>query len=708
MRIPVDYLAGTSMGAVIGGLYAAGLSPDEIEDLLRRTDWWDILRDQTAYRDLDFRRKEDRSRYLMDLELGLQNFKFIFPHGLSAGQKFNNLLSWMTVNAAGISSFDDLNIPFRAVATDLRTGKAVVLDHGSLATAMRASMAVPGMFTPVTINGNILVDGGLANNIPVDVVKAMGADLVIAVDVGASDARAGARSEFRTLGDIVSRSYAIMQRPKDDVRRQAADILIEPDLVGWSAGDFQESANLIPRGEAAAEGHRGSLERLAVSSSDYASWREGQRERHYRDITIRSIQVTGNRAVPTAAILKRVESKAGDKVDYTMLQKDVARIHGMGDFQTVTHRLVPTGAPGEYDLKIDTVEKYWGPDYLHFGLRLESDLQGDSSYSMLLNLRQANRNRLGGESRIEAEIGQSNRGLWEWYQPLQDRGYLFVAPSAEVGSELQGVYQDGERIAEYKKNVYGAHFDAGTQYKEFGEFRAGVFSGRMDARPQTGDVDLPSVDPQLGAFTARLAIDRMDARIFARKGVRLSLNGYFSREALGAEDEYEKLEGRANWCGSLGDHTLGIGVSAGSAMGSDLPVYDQFLVGGMASIPGLAPGELRGGLLRGCRLGLSLSPGATFALAGAGYLCPDGAPCRKCLGGCERCRCLRCCRGHPFRAGHGHDCRSCCHRVGAGRKWIPATLFVRRDRVLRLIHRGVRGIGISGHSFPRTACLFLP
>lgn len=602
MRIPVDFIAGTSMGAVIGGLYSSGLSPDEIEDLLRRTDWWDILRDQTPYRDLDFRRKEDRSRYLMDLELGIQNFRFIFPHGLAAGQKFNNLLSWMTVNAVGVSSFNDLNIPFRAVATDLRTGKAVVLERGSLATAMRASMAVPGMFTPVTLNGNILVDGGLANNIPVDVVKAMGADIVIAADVGASDAKEGARSEFRTLGDILSRSYAIMQRPKDDVRRQSADILIEPDLVGWSAGDFQKSADLVPRGELAVDGHRDALGRLAASTNEYSAWLSRQRERHYRDITLRSVEIRGNREVPTVAILKRVESKPGDKVDYAALQKDVARIHGMGDFQTVTHRLVPTGKPDEYDLKYDTVEKYWGPDYLHFGLRMESDLQGDSSYSMLFNLRQANRNRLGGESRIESEIGKSNRGLLEWYQPLQDRGYLFVAPSVGIGSELQGVYEDGERIAEYKKNVYGASLNLGTQYKEFGELRGGLFSGRVNARPETGGADLPSVDSQLGALTARLAVDRMDARVFARQGVRLTVEGYFSHEELGATDEYEKLEGNANWCGSLADHTLGVGFSVGSALGSDLPVYDQFLVGGMATIPGLAPGELRGGFYEVARL----------------------------------------------------------------------------------------------------------
>lgn len=593
-RIPIDCIGGTSMGSIIAGLYASGLAPDEIADVMISLDWWDVMKDQTPYRDLDFRRKEDSSRYLMDLELGLRGFRVLFPHGLASGQKFNNLMQSLTVNAAGVSSFDKLNIPFRAIATDLRSGEAVVLDRGNLATAMRASMAVPGVFTPVALDGKLLVDGGLANNIPVDVVKAMGADVIIAVDVGASEAKAGQRSEFNSLGDIISRTYAIMQRPKDDARRKAADLLIEPDLGALAASDFHRASELIPCGRRSVEVLTNELGRLSVAAKEYAAWRDTQRAKRAVEMTIRSVEITGNRKVSTAMIMKRVETKPGDKVDFGPLHNDVARVHGMGDFLTVTHRLVPTGRPGEYDLKIDTVEKYWGQNYVHCGMRLESDLNGATSYSVLLNMRQANMNSLGGESRVDLEFGRSQRAFLELYQPLQDRGFLFVAPAVEMGTELVDFYRDGDRVAEYRKDKYDARVDVGVQYKEYGEFRVGVLSGTMKARPEIGDSDLPTVEPRLGAITAQLVVDRMDARVFARHGSYLRLNGYFSNDALGADDEYSKLEGVARWVWSTGNHTVGVGLMSGYSFGDDVPVYDQFAIGGMTTIPGFAPGELRG------------------------------------------------------------------------------------------------------------------
>ena len=594
MRIPVDCIAGTSMGAIVAGLYASGMSPDEIEEALTTLDWWDIMKDQTPYRDLDFRRKEESGRYLMDLELGLQGLRILFPHGLAAGQKFNNFMQTLTLNAAGIADFDHLNIPYRAVATDLRNGRPVVLSRGNLGTAMRASMAVPGVFTPVEMDGDVLVDGGLVNNLPVDQAEAMGADAVIAVDVGATTARAQQQGDFHSLGEILGRTYTIMQRTKDEGRRQAADILIEPELVGFSPGDFHRAAELIPRGTEAAEAQSSALARLSVSVEDYEAWRRAHRAHPKPDMTIRSVEIVGNRRVPKALILKRVETQAGDALNFNRIQKDVARIHGMGDFSTVTKHLIPTGQPGEYDLKIDTQEKYWGPGYIHFGLRLESDFDGASSWGMLFNLRRAGLNDLGGEARVDIEAGRQQKAFLELYQPLQSRGFLFVAPSIELSKERTDIYQDDERVAEYARAVTAGRFDLGTQYKEYGEFRAGILYGELDSQPEVGAVDLPGGDPALGAWTMRLTVDRRDARVFFRKGVYLGLNGYFSTPDLGADDRYRKLEGRAMWAQSRGAHTGVLGIRAGHALGSDVPFYDQFSIGGMNSLPGLAYGALRG------------------------------------------------------------------------------------------------------------------
>jgi NTE family protein len=594
MRIPIDRIAGTSMGSIIAGLYAAGLSPDEIAGALTRLDWWDVLKDQTPYRDLDFRRKEESTRYLMDMELGVQGFRLLFPHGLASGQKFNNLMQSLTVNAAGVTVFDNLNIPYRAVATDLRSGRPVVLDRGNLAVAMRASMAVPGVFTPVELNGFLLVDGGLVNNLPVDIVKAMGADIIIAVDVGASEAKAGEKSDFRDLGAILGRTYTIMQRPKDDARREAANILIEPDLVGWSASDFHRGAELIPRGQLAVLAHSNALARLSVAEPAYASWRNKQRAQRQDAMTIRSIQITGNQTVPTTTIAKRMEIQPGETADPDRIHRDVARIHGMGDFQTVTHRLLPTDKPGEYDLAIETREKYWGPGYVHTGLRLESDMSGSSSWSMLLNLRRAGLNDLGGETRIDLEGGRRQAVVGEWYQPLQDRGFVFVAPAVEVSSESQNIYEDERKTAEYEEDLLLGRFDVGSQYKEYGECRVGVLVGSMDAAPEVGATNLPTVDPQLGAVTAQLTVDRLDARVFARHGSYVRVHGFFSSDDLGADDTYNKVEGRIHGLSSWGDHTGGITFFGGHSLGSDVPFYDQFRVGGMMMFPGIPIDGLRG------------------------------------------------------------------------------------------------------------------
>lgn len=594
MQIPVDYIGGTSMGSIIAGLYASGMPPEEMERVFLSLDWWDVMKDKTPYRDLDFRRKEENARYLMDLELGVRGWRLQFPHGFAAGQKFNNLMQSLTVNAAGVQSFDKLNIPFRAVATDLRSGKAVVLDHGNLATAMRASMAVPAVFTPVEIDGQLLVDGGLVNNIPVDIVKAMGADIIIAVDVGASDDKAGRKSSFKSLGDIIGRTYTIMQRSKDEVRRKAADVLIEPELNGLTAGDFHRSKSLIACGITAGLCQSNELSRLSIGADDYALWQASQRKQRQGELTIRSIEVIGNKTVPTALIMKRIETEPGDRVDFHRLSKDVARVHGMGGFSTVTQRLVPTGNPGECDLKIDTVEKYWGPAYMHMGLRLESDFNGVSVWSVLFNYRRDGLNDLGGELRADLQAGKENSAMVEWYQPLQERGYFFIAPSVKTGSERINLYQDGDLIAEYDQDTTYAKLDLGTQFKQYGELRGGILAGTMSVKPSIGDSDLQSADPQLGAFMASFTIDRLDASVFPKQGSYVKVNGMMSREELGADDEYEKVEGEGKWVATWGNHTGMLKVQAGYDIGDDLPAYEKFAIGGMLTLPGLAPGELRG------------------------------------------------------------------------------------------------------------------
>jgi NTE family protein len=626
MRIPIDVIAGTSMGAIVGGMYASGMSPDEMERSLIEMNWWDVMKDKTSRRDMQYRRKRDDSRYMLDFELGLNGSGLTMPHGLASGQKFNNVIQSMTVNAAGISDFNKLNIPFHATGTDIRTGGLVVLTNGNLGTAMRASMAVPGAFTPVTIDGKLLIDGGIVDNLPVDVARAMGADVVIAVDVGklSAEAMAGTNMTFESLGEILSRTYDIMRRPDQDRMGKTADILVAPDTSAFSASDFQGAAKIIPTGVDAVALVSNQLAQLAVDEKTFQAFLDKQRKRHEHPMVLKSITVTNNQRVSTPVILAQVRSRTNAPVDVKAIEKDASRVYGLGNFQNVTYELKPE--TDGYDLTLDTREKYWGPGYLRFGLRLETDGDHGANWGMLLNNSWRQLNGLGGEVQLDLELGSDQRVDLEWFQPLNPSGLLFLAPALNYQSELLNFYSNRTQVAEYERIDKGAAVDLGSELFSWGEIRAGLYFGNADIKRKTGAEELPDADEQVAAWTTEFALDRLDDAVFATKGYLLNLRGFFADENLGSDSSYSKVLANGVVVKSYGRNTFTAGGGAGHSLGTDVPLYDQFTLGGFRTLPGLAPGQLRGpyyalgSLSYRFRLG-SLSPsmgdGVYYILKGA-------------------------------------------------------------------------------------------
>ena len=592
MRIPVDCVAGTSMGAIVGGMYASGMSPDEMERSLAGMNWWDVMKDKTAREDMLYRRKRDDARYLMDIELGLRGSGLVYPHGLASGQKFNNVMQSMTANAAGISDFSRLNLPYRATATDIKTGTLVVLTNGNLATAMRASMAVPGAFTPVAIDGRLLIDGGIVDNLPVDVARAMGVDVVIAVDVGKLAAEKGADKKYESLGEILSRTYDIMRRPDQDRMGKMADVLVAPDTSPFSASDFARAAEIIPTGEAAVAAVSNELARYAVEEAEYKGFLARQRKNNEHPLVLKGVDVKGNRRVSDEVILAQVRSRTNAPMEFKSIEKDVARVYGLGDFQNVTYALAPE--PGGYRLALRAQEKYWGPGYLRFGLRMESDGDHHAVWSMLLNYSRRHLNALGGELQLDLEAGTDQRAAAEWYQPLTYGGTLFVAPAASFHSDLHSLHTNGIRVAEYEKEQAGGSLDVGSQFSDWGELRGGVYFGNVVLNRKTGGEDLASGDHALAAWTMRFTLDRLDDAVFPTKGFFVRINGFFADERLGSDDTYEKMWGDVRFVKSFGRHTLSLDGGLGHSFNSEVPLYDQFALGGFGSLPGLAPGQLRG------------------------------------------------------------------------------------------------------------------
>ena len=598
-RIPIDFIAGTSMGSIIAGFYASGMSPDEMQAFLEGLDWDEVMSDETPRRELYFRRKRDDQRYLFEMGLNFRGPKM--GTGIAAGQKFNNLLQLATLRSAAITNFDRLPIPYRAVATDLQSGTAHVLDHGNLATAMRASMAVPGAFTAVELDGRTLVDGGIVDNLPVDVVQAMGADVVIAVDVG-SDADVVDPASLKSLGGILGRTYTIAQRPEQVEQFRRADVGIQPKLAGLTASDFARVSDFVPKGEAAAREKAAELARLSVDEEAYAEFLAKQRRAKPEAIPVGEVAVTGNRRVGEGIIRGRIRSRAGEPFDERTMQRDLMRIYGIGEFEQVLFRLDP-GAEGRRILRYDVKEKSWGPLYLAVGLNLRSDFEQDAEWALLVNVTRRSLNALGAEWRNEIEFGSRQSILSEFYQPLHAAGVLFVAPTVEYSSETEAVYEDDAHVADYDVQKTEARLDFGIQLRRYAELRAGPVWGTGRAEVETGATNLLASDADYSGWKIGLIVDRQDRTLFAREGYSLSVDGLSANDDWGGNVDFDKLSGTFRKFQSFGDHTFTVGLQGGTGFGHELPTFAQFKLGGPFGFAGLAEGQFRGSYLGVASLG---------------------------------------------------------------------------------------------------------
>ncbi|HKN47596.1 MAG TPA: patatin-like phospholipase family protein, partial [Candidatus Polarisedimenticolia bacterium] len=424
LHVPVDCIAGTSMGAIIGGLHAVGYSPEQVEDAMERVDWGDLFNDKPPRPDLSYRRKQDDSSDFIDFEMGLRGGRLVLPRGLVAGQKIGFLLQSMTLRAAGIDDFDRLPIPFRAVATDLGEGQMVVLSRGNLADALRASMSLPGTLAPIEIDGRLLADGGLVRNLPVDVARSMGADVVIAVDVTTPLDPA---ETLKSVADVARQVSGMLTQ--ENVRDQAAgaDILIRPNLTSVSSMNFSGSASVAQLGEAAARAQAGALARYALPPAEFeARVARVRGAAPPAPIRIDAVRVEGSTRVDRRIIDKKIRTRPGEALDLKALQEDLSRLYDLGDFERIGYRLVRS--PGGTDLVIHTEEKPWGPDYLRFGLNFVNDLEGDSDYSVLARYTRTRMNPLGAEWRNDVQLGRTRRLASELFQPLDFSGRWFVSP----------------------------------------------------------------------------------------------------------------------------------------------------------------------------------------------------------------------------------------------------------------------------------------
>ena len=433
LRVPVDCVAGTSMGSIVGGAYAAGMPPRRLEQILRQTDWNKVFTDRPPRGEIASRRKADDYKTLFAAEFGFKDGSLRLPKGLIAGVSIESFLRTLTESASAINDFQRLPIPFRAVAADIETGEAVVLQRGSVPQAMRASMAIPGFVSPVEIDGRLLVDGGIANNLPINVVRKMCGDVVIAVNISTPALR---RDEIGSALTVVTQLLNFLGKSTVDGQLASLgprDVLIAPDLGDISAGGFDQAGQAVDIGEAAARALADQLTRYSVSEQEYARIRATQIAEVKQQAPIDEIRIEGLQRSSAAVLSALVQSKPGEPLTEEKLAEDLRRIYGRGDFESVDYRI--TQEAGKRVLTIMAREKTWGPDYLRFGLGLATDFSGNDTFNVAVNYRRTWLNRLGAEWVIEGQVGHNAHLFTEFYQPLHERGIWFAAPYARNGPD---------------------------------------------------------------------------------------------------------------------------------------------------------------------------------------------------------------------------------------------------------------------------------
>ncbi|MDQ3563453.1 MAG: patatin-like phospholipase family protein [Pseudomonadota bacterium] len=595
MHIPVDCIAGTSMGAIVGGLYASGLSPEEIGREIREMDWDDVLEDKPPRPERQFRRKRDDDLYLVKKQLGYESGQLELPLGYIQGQKLDLELVRLTQHVAAIRHFDELPIPFRAVATDIETGKEIVLSSGNLARAIRASMAVPGAFDAVEMDGRLLVDGLVTNNVPLDVARAMGADIAIVVNVGTPLKE---RSEITSALAIIEQYSNIVgqqnvTRQLDTLRE--TDIYIQPELGDISTSDFNRAADTIGLGADAAKTARAKLAKLAITSAGYSDHLAARRGQVWEAPIVGFVRIENQSKIGDDVLAHPFQALIGKPLDRRTLKRSIEELYGWNTFESIRYEIIEE--EDKQGLLVHVRDKSWGPNYLQLGLALSTDLEGDSTWDIGVSLLKTALNRRAGELRLAAQIGESPLALAEFYQPLDVGLRYFITPQLFFDSRSFSRFEGGEEIEEVRVKRYGGGLAAGRVLGRWGEIRVGLRRYAGDGEVRIGDPatsDFSDFDFDSAEAYLRLYYDSLDNRDWPRSGAISSLEWIESVESLGADSDFSQLLFTGGLAHSWEKHTFFGGFEFDYTADGVAPVQNRFRTGGFTKLSGFTQDQLSG------------------------------------------------------------------------------------------------------------------
>jgi len=590
-RVPVDLIVGTGIGALIGGLYASAMPVDEIDDLLSGTDWQDIFNADTKREDLSYRRKQDDGDFTVKYKVGVKDGRAQFPTALLPNDKLSFLLQKVTANTKGLESFDELPIPFRATAMDLGSGELVVLDSGALDRVVLASLTAPGTLPPVRIGERLFVGGSLINNLPVHVARDCGADVIIVVDVGVYTRPV---EDLNNVFRVVDQVAHLVQRRSSELglaQMREVDILIRPDTKAQGETDFTNSQSDIDAGIAAAVAAGPRLASLGLDEASYESLAAERMRRKLASPVILGVKLVNESEVSDDIILAQINQRPDEPLDKAQLEQDLRSIYALGAFRTVEFDLLEDQQGTT--LEIHTVEDKAAQRFWRFGVNVEDDLQGNSSYTGSASFTWTQINRLNAEWRSVFRIGERQQVSTQFYQPVVASGNWFVEPSIGYVERNVNTFENGELFDQFRVRETIGTIGFGRVIGKVGELRASYLRGEGTSSVNIG-TEQPDQDFDIGGIFTSATYDNYDNIYFPKRGATAQLSWLAQRESLGSSIDVDIVSGNLGIANTWDVHSLLVGLEAASQLNDVAGVQNLLNTGGFLNLSGFQRDELSG------------------------------------------------------------------------------------------------------------------
>ena len=590
-RVPVDLVVGTGFGSLIGGLYASGMTVGEISDFLFDTNWRGVFDPDTQREDLSFRRKRDDDDFLIKYRVGIKDGQAQLPTSLVANEKLMQILQSVTARSKGMKNFDALPVPFRTVAMDLVTGEEVVLDSGSLDRAMLAAFSAPGTFPPVQIDDRVLITGSLINNLPVDIARDWGADVIIVVDVGIY---VRGEDDLNSIFSIVDQVGHLLQQKNTQaslLQLADSDILVQPNILPQKQVNVGDPELNVQRGAEAVAAVQHRFDEFRLDQVPFDELSIERVARADRKPVISGIELHNDSSVDDAVILAQISQPLDTELDKAALEDDIRGVFGIGSFSSVEFDLREDGESSI--LELHTIENRSGDRFWRFGISLQDDLQGNSAYTGSASMTWTNLNRLGGEWRNVLRLGEILQLATEFYQPLAKSGRYFSSAKLGYTERNVNIFADSSILGQVRVQELIGQLGVGRIFGNSGQLQLGMIYGDGSSHGNIGR-GIQSSDFDIGGFTAAVAYDTYDNVYFPKSGKTAVVSWVGQRESLGASIEVDVLSGNIGAAKTWDATTLIGGIRFESQL-NDVPgAQNLATTGGLFNLSGFQRDELSG------------------------------------------------------------------------------------------------------------------